>query len=74
MQVNLLWFLHCGAVEFELRQLECFSTKAQARVRIAEWIEECNHDRRHSSVGMLSPITFELDRAQQRGQEQEDAA
>jgi putative transposase len=50
-----------STVEFELRQLERFATKAQARVRVAEWIEEYNHDRRHSSLGMLSPIAYELD-------------
>jgi putative transposase len=60
--------------EFELRQLEHFATKAQARVRVAAWIEEYNHDRRHSSLGMLSPVAYELRFAQQRGHEQEAAA
>ena len=23
------------------------------------WIEEYNHDRRHSSIGMISPIAYE---------------
>jgi putative transposase len=50
-----------STVEFELRQLEHFATKAQARVRVATWIEEYNHDRRHSSLGMRSPIDHELD-------------
>ena len=27
--------------------------------RVAAWIEEYNHDRRHSSLGMLSPIAYE---------------
>jgi putative transposase len=49
-----------STVEFELRQLEHFATKAQARRRVAAWIEEYNHDRRHSSLGMLSPVHFEL--------------
>lgn len=49
-----------STVEFELRQLEHFTTKAQARRRLAIWIEEYNHDRRHSSLGMRSPIEFEL--------------
>ena len=49
-----------STVEFELRQLEHFATKAQARRRVAAWIEEYNHDRRHSSLGMLSPVQFEL--------------
>jgi putative transposase len=63
-----------STVEFELRQLEHFATKAQARVRIAAWIEEYNHDRRHSSLGMQSPIAYELKLAQQSGHEREAAA
>jgi putative transposase len=49
-----------STIEFELRQLEHFTTKAQARHRVAGWVEEYNHDRRHSSLGMRSPIAFEL--------------
>ena len=49
-----------STVEFELRQLEHFTTRAQARRRVAAWIEEYNHDRRHSSLGMRSPIAYEL--------------
>jgi putative transposase len=49
-----------STVEFELRQLEHFHTKAHARRRIAAWIEEYNHDRRHSALGMRSPISYEL--------------
>jgi len=48
-----------STLEFELRQLEHFTTKAQARRRLAIWIEEYNHDRRHSSIGMRSPIAYE---------------
>lgn len=58
-----------STVEFELRQLEHFTTKAQARLRVAGWIEEYNHDRRHSSLGMLSPVGYELQLLQQHGQE-----
>ena len=49
-----------STVEFELRQLEHFTTKTQARTRVATWIEEYNHDRRHSALGMRSPIDYEL--------------
>jgi transposase InsO family protein len=63
-----------STVEFELRQLEHFATKAQARIRIAAWIEEYNHDRRHSSLGMLSPVAYEPELVQQRGHEHEEAA
>lgn len=42
--------------------------------RVAAWIEEYNYDRRHSSLGMRSPITYEL--ALQTGEldQQEQAA
>ncbi len=49
-----------STVEFELRRLEHVATKAEARARVAAWIEQYNHDRRHSALGMLSPITYEL--------------
>jgi putative transposase len=49
-----------STVEFELRSLEHFTTKAQARARVAAWIEEYNHNRRHSALGMRSPIGYEL--------------
>jgi transposase InsO family protein len=49
-----------STLEFELRMLEHFDTLAQARSRIAAWIEEYNHDRRHSALGMRSPIDYEL--------------
>ncbi len=49
-----------STVEFELRSLEHFATRAQARARVPAWIEEYNHDRRHSALGMISPIAYEL--------------
>jgi putative transposase len=56
-----------STVEFELRSLERFTTKAQARRRVSAWIEEYNTTRRHSALGMRSPIAFELAlQAQQR--------
>ena len=48
-----------STMEFELRRLERFATKAEARAKVAAWIEEYNHDRRHSALGMLSPIAYE---------------
>lgn len=63
-----------STLEFELRELEHFATKAQARVAVAAWIEEYNHDRRHSSLGMLSPVAYELRLAQQQDHQQEAAA
>jgi transposase InsO family protein len=49
-----------STLEFELRSLEHFATKAQARARIAAWIDEYNRDRRHSSCDMRSPINQEI--------------
>jgi putative transposase len=54
-----------STLEFELRALEQFATRAQARTRVAAWIEEYNHDRRHSALGMRSTVQFELDLAHQ---------
>jgi putative transposase len=49
-----------STLEFELRAVEEFATKAEARARIAAWIDEYNRSRRHSALGMLSPIDYEL--------------
>jgi transposase InsO family protein len=63
-----------STVEFELRQLEHFTSKAQARRRVAAWIEEYNHDRRHSALDMLAPVAYELQLAKHAGDEPEAAA
>ena len=62
-----------STVEFELRRLEHFDTLTQARARVAAWIEDYNHDRRHSALGMRSPIDYELTH-QARDHEPEQAA
>jgi len=49
-----------STLEFELRSCEEFPTKAAARARVAAWIDEYNRTRRHSSIGMISPIDYEL--------------
>jgi len=49
-----------STLEFELRGLERFATRAEARAKVAAWIDEYNRDRKHSSIGMRSPINFEL--------------
>ena len=49
-----------STLEFELRSLEQFPTTAAARARVAAWIDEYNRTRRHSSIGMISPIDYEL--------------
>ncbi|MGH3503070.1 MAG: IS3 family transposase [Nocardioidaceae bacterium] len=48
-----------STLEFELRSMETFATKAQARARVAAWIEEYNTSRRHSALGMRSPVSYE---------------
>ena len=59
-----------STVEFELRSREEFPTKAAARRRVAAWVDEYNRQRRHSSIGMISPIDYEL--AQQAHPHTED--
>jgi len=48
-----------STLEFELRRLQHFATRAQARAGVAAWIEDYNTIRRHSALGMLSPIAYE---------------
>jgi putative transposase len=49
-----------STLQFELRSLEHFTTKAEARQAVAGWIDDYNRDRRHSALGMRSPIDYEL--------------
>jgi transposase InsO family protein len=48
-----------STLEWELRALRTFATRAQARSAAAAWIEDCNHVRRHSALGMMSPVDYE---------------
>jgi transposase InsO family protein len=48
-----------STLEFELRSLEHFATRAQARARVSAWIEDYNHHRRHSALQMMSPAHYE---------------
>jgi putative transposase len=48
-----------STLEFELRRIEHFTTKAAARAKVAAWIEDYNTTRRHSALGMLSPLAYE---------------
>ena len=48
-----------STLEFELRMLEHFDTKAQARRELVAWIEDYNADRRHSALNMRSPLQHE---------------
>ena len=49
-----------STLECELRSLEHFATHAQARTRVAAFIDEYNRTRRHSALGMTAPISYEL--------------
>jgi putative transposase len=49
-----------STLEFELRSLQQFATRAPARTAVAAWIDDYNHDRRHSALQMRSPIHYEL--------------
>jgi transposase InsO family protein len=51
-----------STLEFELRRIEHFPTRAAARARVAAWIEDYNHNRRHSACGMMPPVAWELTR------------
>jgi putative transposase len=48
-----------STLEFELRSQRHFTTRAQARAEVAEFIDDYNRNRRHSALGMRSPITYE---------------
>ena len=48
-----------STLEFELRSLERFATRAAARARVSAWIEHYNTQRRHSALGMMSPVSYE---------------
>jgi transposase InsO family protein len=48
-----------STLEFELRSVEHFTTRAAARARVSTWIEDYNQHRRHSALGMMSPIDYE---------------
>jgi putative transposase len=49
-----------STVEFELRRVEHFATRARARAGVAAWIEDYNTRRRHSACGMMPPVAWEL--------------
>ena len=48
-----------STLEWELRSLRKFATRAGARAGVAAWIEDYNHERRHSALGMRSPVDYE---------------
>ena len=48
-----------STLEFELRSAEHFTTRAEAQARVSAWIEDYNTRRRHSALGMMSPVDYE---------------
>ncbi len=62
-----------STLEWELRRTEHFAAKAQARARVAAWIEEYNTARRHSACAMMPPVAWELATAEACGHEEEAA-
>ncbi len=48
-----------STLEFELRAVEHFTTRAAARAKVAAWIEDYNTSRRHSACQMMSPVNYE---------------
>ena len=48
-----------STLEFELRSVERFTTRAAARAKVAAWIEDYNTARRHSALRMMSPVAYE---------------
>jgi putative transposase len=52
-----------STVEFELLRDQHFGTREQARRAVVDYLEEYNHTRRHSTIGMVSPVAYERARA-----------
>lgn len=48
-----------STVEFELRRMQHFTTRNQARTAVAAWIEDYNTNRRHSACQKMSPARYE---------------
>ena len=48
-----------STLEFELRRVQLFATRAQARTAVAAWIEDYNTRRRHTACQKLPPAAYE---------------
>ncbi len=53
-----------STLEFELLRASHFTTREQARRAAADWVDEYNTVRRHSTALMLCPVDYERFRAQ----------
>lgn len=63
-----------STLEFELLRRCRFGTRAEARSAVADWIEDYNHHRRHSTNGMRSPVAHERATAAERAKRDRAAA
>ena len=57
-----------STLEWELRSRQEFAARGEARAAVAAWIEDYNHVRLHSALGMKSPVAWE--QAAARAEEQ----
>ena len=48
-----------STLEFELRMLQHFRTRAQARAALVEFIDDYNANRKHSALNMTAPLRYE---------------
>ena len=48
-----------STLEFELRRVQHFATRAQARTAVAAWIEDYNTRRRHTACQKMPPAACE---------------
>ena len=58
-----------SSLEWEVLSRHDFATIDQARAIVLDWCYGFyNHDRRHSTIGMLSPINYETSTAAPAGE------
>ena len=55
-----------STLERELLSRARFETRSQARAGVAAFIEDCNHVRLHSALGMKPPVAWEREQAAAR--------
>jgi len=48
-----------STLEFELRRVQHFTTRDQARTAVAAWIEDYNTRRRHTACQKMPPAAYE---------------
>ena len=63
-----------ASLESESYYRRVWPTKARAKLEVGAWIEDrYNRRRRHSSIGQISPVTFEMQYSNQTAADQEAA-